>query len=166
MSSKGVSQVIGAVLLILISVAAATSAWTFIDEITSQTRENVKDKIDKQSEESKAELSRDNAYNGSDGYILMALRNSGAISLQLQNADGVKTLNLYVDGRPVNGDSRSWEFVNSKSGSIVLNPRESIPVNTTKEFPDEGNQTNINFEGPSKTSISFPCYNTGDNTCY
>ncbi|PSG99593.1 MAG: hypothetical protein BRC28_04030 [Nanohaloarchaea archaeon SW_4_43_9] len=165
MSSKGLSQVIGAVLLILISVAAATSAWTFIDEVTSQTQENVEDKVDKQSRESNSELTSEIAYNGTNGYTLTTLRNSGSISLQLQNEDGNKTLNLYIDGRPVNGDSKSWEFLNPESGSVLLDPKESKPVNTTKKFPAKGEQYSIRFVGPSETSTTYICYNSGSNSC-
>lgn len=164
MSSKGLSQVVGAVLLIMISVAAATSAWTFIDEITSQTRENVEDKVDEQSKESKSELTSEIAYNET-GYTLMTLRNSGSRSLQLQDENGEKTLNLYIDGRPVKGGSKSWKFLNPESGSVLLDPQESKPVNTTKEFPAKGEEYSIRFVGPSKTSTTYICYNSGSNSC-
>jgi FlaG/FlaF family flagellin (archaellin) len=165
MTSKGLSSVIGAVFLILISVAAATSAWTFIDTITEQTQQNVEDQVNQQNRNSNSELTSEIAYNGTDGYTIVTLRNSGSVSLELQNENGVKTLNLYVRGRPVNGDSQSWEFNSPESGSVVLDPQESKPVNTTAKFPSRGEEYSIRFTGPYETSTTYICYNSGTASC-
>lgn len=165
MSSKGLSSVIGAVLLIMISVGAATSAWTFIDTITEQTQDNVEDRVDQQARTSNSELTSEIAYNSSQGYTIVTLRNSGSVTLPLQEEDGGRTLSLYIRGRPVNGNSKSWEFTNSESGLVTLDPQESKPINTTAEYPSQGEDYSIRFVGPYETSTTYICYNSGTASC-
>lgn len=165
MNSKGLSSVVGAVLLVTISVAAATSAWTFIDTITEQTQQNVQERVDQQSREANSELTAEIAYNGSNGYTIITLRNSGSITLALQDSDGSKTIDMYVDGRPLDGDLRAWEFLEPESGSVLLQPTESRPVNTTAKFPSSNEQYAIEFNGPYGTSTTYVCYNSGTSSC-
>lgn len=165
MTSKGLSSVIGAVLLIFISVAAATSAWTFIDSLTEQTQDNVENRVEERNRESQSELTSEIAYNGSDGNIVMTLRNTGAISLALQREDGTKTLDMLVDGEPVNGDLRAWEFMNSESGEVLLEPTQSRAVNTTHSFPGRGEQYTVEFIGPNSVRTTYVCYNSGTSSC-
>lgn len=165
MNSKGLSSVVGAVLLITISVAAATSAWTFIDNVTEQTQQSVEDRINEDTREANTELTTEIAYNSSDGFTIVTLRNSGRRTITLQEEDGSKNLDMYIDGRPLNGDLEAWEFLQSQSGSVRLDPTESMPVNTTKSFPANQNEYEIQFNGPYGTSTTYVCYNSGTSSC-
>jgi FlaG/FlaF family flagellin (archaellin) len=160
MTSKGLSSVIGAVLLIFISVAAATSAWTFIDTLTEQTQDNVQDQVNEQNRETQSELTSEIGYNGSHGFTIITLRNSGSLTLPVQTEDGEKTVNMYVNGPP-----QDWEFMNDRSGLVELDPTESLPINTTEKYPSNGDQDSIRFEGPYGTSTTYVCYNSGTASC-
>lgn len=165
MSRKGLSSVIGAVLLIMVSVGAAASAWAFIDTVTSQTQDNIQNQVDEEQRSSQSELTAEIAYNGTHGYTILTLRNSGSISVPLQDENGEKTLNMYVDGRPLNGDTKSWEFTQPEKGLVALDPTESKPVNTTAEYPDDGEQYSIKFTGPYDITTTYVCYNSGTASC-
>lgn len=165
MSSKGLSSVIGAVLLVTISVGAATSAWVFIDSVTEQTQQNVEDRINQESQETKSDLTSQIAYNGTHGHTIITLRNSGSISLELQDSDESKKLDMYIDGTPLEGDQYAWEFIDSKSGRFLLDPTESEPINTTAKFPDNNEEQTIEFYGPQNTRTTYICYNSGESSC-
>lgn len=156
------SSVVGAVLLIMISVGAAASAWTFIDTVTGTTQQNVEDRIDQRSDEANAELSSDIAYNSSEGYIAITIRNTGSNTLLIQS-NGEKQLDMYVRGRPVGGDATGWEFMNAPKDS--LQPEETVTLNTTDEFPPQGEDHTVEVFGPSDTSTTYICYNSGTASC-
>lgn len=163
-TSKGLSSVVGAVLLITISVGAAASAWTFIDTVTSTTRDNVENRIEDRNRQSKSEMSSDIAYNSSDGFIILTIRNSGASTLLIRD-NGDPRLNMYVRGRPVNGDPKSWKFLNPQPSDVALQPEESISLNTTSPFPPQGEDYVVKLTGPAQTSTTYICYNSGTASC-
>lgn len=162
MKSKGLSSVVGAVLLIMISVGAAASAWTFVDTITSSTQQNVEQRIEERNDETKSELSSEIAYESSDGFIIYTIRNTGSSTLLVRD-NGEKRLNLYVRGKPVNGDPKSWKFYNNPKDS--LQPQESVTLNTTHQFPPQGDDYVLEVTGPYSTSTTYVCYNSGTASC-
>lgn len=163
MKSKGLSSVVGAVLLMLISVGAAASAWTFIDTVTQSTQDNVENRIDEREDEANSELSSDIAYNSSQGYIIITIRNTGSNTLLIR--DDEKRLNMYVRGRPVSDTdgAKGWTYLNTEKDA--LQPKESVTLNTTHEFPPEGEDYSIEVIGPSDTSTTYICYNSGTASC-
>ncbi|MFB6209427.1 MAG: hypothetical protein ABEJ56_04820 [Candidatus Nanohaloarchaea archaeon] len=160
MKSKGLSSVIGAVLLILISVGAAASAWSFVSQVSGQTQDNIKNRVQEQERTSKSELSTDLVFNGSDGYSIMTLRNSGQTTLKLRNRQGKELINMYVDGRPEN-----WNFTESKDTYVALQPRQTVRLNSTVKFPAEGEEKIIEVRGSYETSTTYVCFNSGTQSC-
>lgn len=159
MTSKGLSSVVGAVLLIMISVGAAASAWSFIDTVTQGTQDNVEDRIDERDDEANSELSSDIAYNSSDGFTIITIRNTGSNTLRLGENGNGENLNVFVRGRPQN----DWTFLNSPKNS--LEREETVTLNTTVQFPEEGEDYSIEVIGPSDTSTTYICYNSGTASC-
>lgn len=160
MNRKGLSSVIGAVLLILISVGAATSAWTFISEISGQTQDNIEDKVEREQLRDNSEISIDLVYNSTDGYSVLDLGNSGSTTITLRRENGKKTLNMYLDGRP-----EEWTFTENKDTYVALEPRNTVTINTTREYPPEGEEDTIELIGPYDTSTTYICYNSGTASC-
>lgn len=157
--SKGLSSVVGAVLLITISVGAAASAWGFIDTVTQGTQETVEDRIDQDQEEARSELSSDIAYNSSEGYTLITVRNTGSSTLLIID-DGEKRMNMFVEGRP-----EEWTYPQSAEEKNALQPQETATFNTTVKYPERDQDYSIQVNGPSGTSTTYICYNSGTASC-
>lgn len=162
MNSKGLSSVVGAVLLIMISVGAAASAWGFMDTLLGNTQDSVENRVEEDNQASQADLSGEIAYESSDGFIIYTVRNTGSNTLLVRD-DGEKRMNLYVRGRPVNNDPKSWEFYNNPKDS--LQPQESLTINTTHVFPPQGEGYSLELNGPYETSATYVCYNSGTSSC-
>jgi archaellum component FlaF (FlaF/FlaG flagellin family) len=156
-TNKGLSSVVGAVLLITISIGAATSAWTFIDTITQQTQQNIEERVEERGDEANSELSSEIAYNSTEGYTVITIRNTGSDTLRLENEDS-STLNMYVRGRPVD-----FTYLNAEKES--LQPEETVTLNTTEKFPERDEDYSIEINGPEETSTTYICYNSGTASC-
>lgn len=157
--SKGLSSVVGAVLLITISIGAAGSAWSFINSVQGGVQDNVDDRIEERGDELETELSSDIAYNSSDGFTLITIRNTGSTTIRLGEGGNGENLNVFVRGRPQN----DWTFLNEEKNS--LQREETTTLNTTVTFPEEGEDYSIEVIGPSDTSTTYICYNSGTASC-
>ena len=157
--SKGLSSVVGAVLLIMISVGAAASAWGFINTISQGAQDNVEDQIDQGQDEANSELSSDIAYNSSAGYTIITVRNTGADTLLIRD-DGEKRMNMFVEGRPT-----EWSYPETVEEKDSLQPQETATFNTTEKYPEQDEDYSIQVNGPSGTSTTYICYNSGTASC-
>ncbi|MFB6144715.1 MAG: hypothetical protein ABEJ98_05380 [Candidatus Nanohaloarchaea archaeon] len=165
MSSKGITPVIATVLLILVSVAATVSAFTFLTSIQQQARHSWEQKFNEQQLASKSEIGIEFMYNKST-YFVMSVRNTGSITVPVKEK-GNRLWDLYINGRPVNGDASSWSLTGSKKSDrqVLLDPQETIVVNTTAKFPAEGKSKSVKIAGPYEISASAVCYNSGGSSC-
>lgn len=165
MNRKGLTPVIGAVLLIGISVAATGSAFVFLQSIQEGVQENSQNRLSENERKIQSSMNIENGYRGSANHIILNVRNTGDRSLLIQNEDGKRFWNIYVDGRPLEDGTTSWEFTESKTGQVYLNPQDMIPINTTEGFPSDGSSKLVRLTGSYETSDSINCFNSGGNFC-
>jgi hypothetical protein len=156
MSSKGVTPVVATALLIGIAVSTALTASVFMEDTLSNLRGNFEDDVRDRNLEDQAEMSIEFGYER-DGYLLLDLRNTGSIALPLVD-DGEQVLAVYMDGRP-NDD---WSFVSDKD---TLGQDGKVTINTSKEFPAQGNYTRVEINGAHGTESTIICYNDGSPSC-
>ncbi|MFB6099776.1 MAG: archaellin/type IV pilin N-terminal domain-containing protein [Candidatus Nanohalobium sp.] len=158
MSSKGISPVVATVLLMGIAIASVSSAAVFLGDTMQGLQNSVEDWILGESKEESATISVDYGVNGSNGYLLMDIRNTGSISLAVEEG-GRKNWNMYVDGVP-----REWEYVSgSYTGkeNVIIDPNEVIRINTTVQFPSTGNRVQVSLKGQYNTGVSYICFSEG-----
>ncbi|MBC5792481.1 MAG: hypothetical protein H8Z69_00415 [Nanohaloarchaea archaeon] len=165
MNRKGLTPVIGAVLLLGISVAATGSAFVFLQSIQENVQQNSQDKVSEDRRQIQSSMNIENGYKGSQGHIIINVRNTGERSLEIQQPNGDRLWNIYIEGRPLSDDSTSWEFLNSKSGQVYIDPKNMIPINTTEPFPSNGNSKLVRITGTYETSDTMNCFNSGGNFC-
>jgi len=156
MEGKGVTPIIATTLLFGIAISAVVSATFFMQNTLDDVKEGFSDDIRTEQIREKADITIEFGYDRSD-YLMIDLRNSGDISLPLKK-DTQELVSLYVGGRP---DS-DWYYLGDTS---VLQEDEKITVNTTENFPQKGNYTNIQVNGPYETDSHIVCYNDGDSSC-
>ena len=161
MSNKGITPVIATVLLMTITVAATASAFTFMTEIQDSFKENTEDRLNEQQRESQSDLDIETAYNSTDGYIMLNIRNTGSLTLEVEDDQDNKLWNLFTNGSPV-GDGTGWSNSDDVSS---LAPQSTIRINTTESFPAKGSDTLIRITGPNGVSDSKVCYNSGTPSC-
>lgn len=167
MSSKGLTPVIATVLLITISVGATASAFTFLNSVQEETQKNWEANLNQQQLEDQSEINIEYVYNSSDNFTLMTVRNTGSISIAAEE-DGKKIWNLFIDGRPLGGGGTGWEYTDSSYDTqdlVIIDPQQTITLNTTRNFPLQGQEMWIKISGPYKTSDSYVCYNSGGSSC-
>ena len=156
MSSKGVSPVVATVLLMGIAIASVSSAAVFISGTMDDLQSNVEEWLRGEDRKQASELSVDYAYNGTGGYLLVDLRNTGSRSLKVEE-DNQKTLTMYIGGVP-----EEWNYSDGSgfvSGEdVVLNPTSVLTVNTTEKFPSDGDTAEIDFAGPYEVEAGYVCY--------
>lgn len=156
---KGLTPVLATVLLMTISVAATGSAYVFLTELQKEAQESAKQRLSEQQQEAKASVNMRTVYNGTDGYTVFNLQNTGSVTLTIEEDDN-KRLNLYVDGRP-----DDWTYAGSGGATVRINPSQSKLINTTEPFPDPGETQNLRVTGPKNTGDAHSCYNSGTNLC-
>lgn len=162
MNSKGITPVIATVLLMTITVAATASAYTFMTGIQDDFMENTEDRLNNQEKETQSDINIETAYNSTDGYVMLSVRNTGSLTLDVEDSDGNKAWDLFIDGRPVDGGT-GWEH--RGSAKTALAPQETIGINTTVTFPADDSDTLIKLTGPNGVSDSKVCYNSGSPSC-
>jgi flagellin-like protein len=109
MNSKGVTPVIATVLLMTITVAATASAYTFMTGIQDDFMENTEDRLSSQEREAQSDINIETAYNSSDGYVLLSVRNTGSVTLEVEDENDNKAWDLYIEGRPNEWKHRGQE---------------------------------------------------------
>lgn len=165
MSSKGITPVIATVLLILVSVAATISAFTFLTGIQEDAQRSWEQKFNDQELESKSDINIEFMYNKSHN-LYLSVRNTGSITVPVKE-DGQRLWDLYIDGKPVDGDSKDWRLTGSKksAGTVNIDAQETVTVNTTVRFPSDGEDKGVEISGPYGVTASSVCYNSGAGTC-
>lgn len=169
MKRKGLTPVIATVLLITITVAATVSAFTFMNNIQEQFKESSEDRMNQEQKEARSDINMEYVYNSSDGYIILNVRNTGSISIEVEE-NNRKVWNLFAEGRPVGGGGTGWIYMDAnKRGpgveEVLINPQETIAINTTVKYPSQGSDKLIKISGPYSTSDSHVCYNSGSPSC-
>lgn len=165
MNSKGITPVIATVLLILVSVAATVSAFTFLTSIQDQAQRSWEEKFSEQELETKSDIGIEFMYNEST-WLILNVRNTGSITVPVKEEKEL-LWDMYVDGQPVNGDASSWSLTEpQKSDNTVrIDAQETIVANTTVKFPSEGEDVAVEINGPYSVSASSVCYNSGAGSC-
>jgi len=162
MSSKGVTPVIATVLLIMISVGATASAFTFMNTIMNSQQEQIENRLTQEELEDQTSFNIDYVYNSSDGYTLMSVRNSGQRAIQIEE-NNEKLWTLFVDGGP-----DEWIYENTTYQSmedLSIDPSRTITLNTTAKYPSKNDDLHIQLSGPYEASDSYVCYNSGSQSC-
>lgn len=162
MSKKGITPVVGAVLLIGISVAASVSAFTFLNDVQNSLQESSEEKISSQQEDLRKSINIEFVYNSTDNHTLLSVRNTGEIAV-LPKDGGRKTWSLFIDGRPV----ESWEFENAayeSEDTVSIDPQGTVTINTSVNYPPADTEQNIQLSGAS-VSDTHVCYHTGSESC-
>lgn len=163
---KGVTPVIATVLLLTISVGAAASAYTFLSGTQKQVGESIESDLSDREKKQNSDLNIEYAYNNSNGFVVLNVRNTGSISLELEE-DNEKIWSLYADGKPVSSSAGSsgkgWKYYNSPQD--ILDPNSVISINTTKQFPQRGESIAFRLVGQYGVKDSHVCQNSGSNSC-
>lgn len=162
MNRKGITPVIASVLLMMITVAATASAYTFMTGVQDDFMDNTQDRLNQQEKKSQSDLNIETAYNSTDGYIILSVRNTGSLTLEVESDSGNKVWDLFVQGRPV-GDGSGWTY--RGSGKDALAPQETIGINTTRQFPAPGADKLVKVTGPNSVADTKVCYNSGSPSC-
>lgn len=162
-SRKGVTPIVATVLLITISIAATASAYTFIRGAQQDTIQGFNSELSKEQRQRQSNINAEYVYNSSDGYTIMNLRNTGSISIPITKDSGDRLFSLYADGRPVGSQGKGWTYIGSSID--VLDPSELLTLNTTLEYPSQGDSISLKIVGPYKVTDSHVCYNSGSESC-
>lgn len=163
MSRKGITPVIGAVLLIGITVAASVSAFTFLTDIQNTLKDNSEQKIENEREDLQKRLNIQYVYNDTNehGQTLLSVRNTGEVAITPKQ-NGNKILSLFGDGRPVD-----WGFEDGSKRSkdtISLDPKRTVTINASIEYPDSNNQLLLELTG-DQVSDTYVCEHSGSKSC-
>jgi archaellum component FlaG (FlaF/FlaG flagellin family) len=156
---KALTPVLATVLLMTVSVAATASAFVFLTDLQQQAQESARQRLSEQEEEASSSINMRTVYNGTDGYTIFNLQNTGSTTLTIEE-DDQELLNLYINGRPHN-----WKYVGSDPSNVRLNPTQSKRINSTQLFPRPNKAQNLRVTGPSSTEDAHRCYNDGTNLC-
>ncbi len=162
MSSKGITPVIATVLLIMISVGATASAFTFMNTIMDNQKDQLESQVEQEKMEQQTSFNIDYVYNGSDGYTLMSVRNSGQRAIQVEEDDD-KLWTLFVDGGP-----NEWIYENTTYQSdedVSIDVSQTITLNTSVMYPSRNDDLHIQLSGPYNSGDSYVCYNSGSQSC-
>jgi len=160
MNRKGITPVVATMLLMVIAVAAVGSASIFLQDTLTEIQGNLEDQVAQEDDIESSDINIEFAYNGTNGYLLTDVRNSGSATLDIEEGSS-KQWNMYVEGRPEN-----WEYVDSSlGGEVNLRPNEVVSINTTQGFPEEEESTQFSFNAPLETSDSYVCFNEGGTNC-
>lgn len=161
MNRKGITPVVGAVLLISISVAASVSAFAFLNDLRTDIQDSSEERIEGQTDQLQKEIDIENVYRSSDGYTLLSVRNTGEQALSVKS-DGENSWSQFVDGRP-----KEWKFLDSSKQSsdyVGLEKDDTVKINTTKEYPNSDQEMNIKITG-TDISDTYICYHQGSPSC-
>lgn len=161
MKSKGVTPIVATMLLLVMAVAAVASASVFLEGTVTDIRDGLEDDLEREDRISSSDIRVEEAYEGSDGDIIVDIRNSGSVTLDLVD-EGDKLWSLYVDGAP-----EEWEIEGSQQGEddVRINPNGLITINTGVDYPGVQDSKEISFNAPYETSDSYICFNEGGTRC-
>jgi hypothetical protein len=119
-------------------------------------QQGVEDWIAGEDKEESSEFSVDYAYNGTDGFLRVDLRNTGSRTLTIEENDE-DNVNMYVNGTP-----QEWAYMDGSEyesqEEVRLNPTSVLTINTTESFPVEGDTVELEFNGPYGTEAGYICF--------
>lgn len=160
--SKGVTPVVATALLLAISVSAVATASIFMGDVLQDTGDQFENDLREQERRDQSSFAIEYGYNSSEGFTLLDVRNTGSRTLAVEE-DGSKIWTLYVDGKP-----RDWEYVSSDletSDQVGVDPREVLRMNTTVEYPLQGDSVELEVRGSYSTSSAIVCKHQGQPSC-
>ncbi len=164
MSRKGVTPTIAAILLITISVAAAGAAYTFIINAQQETAKGFEEKLRQEELKDKSDLNIEHMYQSpSTGNAVMMVRNTGSITLQVEEDDD-KYWTMYADGSPIGSGGTGWEYQAGPEVDFELSPSDIVTLNTTVPYPPSGDSVVFKLVGQYGTTDTYDCYNTGSGS--
>ena len=156
MTSKGVSPVIATVLLMGIAIASVSSAAVFLQGTMDSLQGNVEDWLAQEDRQRGSSIAVDYGYNGTDGSLLVDIRNDGSRTVTIE-ADDDPFINMYLDGKP-----RDWQYISGStyvsSSEVKLDPSSVLTINTTVAFPSDGSSAQVEFAGPFGMQASYACF--------
>lgn len=157
---KGVSPVVAEVLLMGIAVSAAVSAGVFLQGTISDIQDGAEDQISQEDREESTSIGVDFGYNGTNGYLLMDVRNTGSYTIAVEEEDQ-KNWNMYIDNIPVEWNyTDGSDYLNQRE--VPLDPSSTITLNTTQKFPVTGESKEVEISGPYNLRTSFICFSEND----
>lgn len=156
--NKGVSPVVAEVLLIGIAITAVSSAGIFLQGTISDLQDGAENWLLQEDTEESANIQIEAGFNQS-GHLAVDLRNSGSVSIRIMD-ESSKPLNMYIDNKPA-----KWQFMSGSpytaQKNVILDPTETIRINTTRKFPSPGQSTEVRFAGPYGARTTYVCFNEG-----
>lgn len=153
--SKGVTPVVATMLLLLIAVAAVSSASVFLDSTISGVQDEVEGEVDRRGDVEATSVRIDETLN-EGGDIKVGIVNSGQQNLTVRNEQGTKVLNLYVNNLP-----ESW----NNPGTDQIGPGEKIYLDTDANFPSNGEEIYLAVHAPYQSSDEYVCTGSGGDFC-
>jgi archaellum component FlaG (FlaF/FlaG flagellin family) len=162
MNRKGVTPVVATALLLGISISAVASASVFMGNVLEETGSQFEDDLREQERRDQSTFAIEYGYNSSGGFTFIDVRNTGQVTLAVEE-ENQKIWTLYVDGKP-----HDWKYVNddlSNQANVNVDPREVMRINTTVEYPSQGNSVELEVQGAYETSSAIVCTNIGEPSC-
>lgn len=156
---KGVTPLVGTALLVMIAISAVTSAGIFLQDTTQDVQDSVNDQLSQDEKIENSGIDIEYAYNNSDGEVSLVVRNTGQFTLIVEEEDQ-KDWNVYTDGEP-----QSYTYAGGSVTRKIIDPGESITLDTNNDFPGGGNYKTYTVSGSYETESSIVCYNGGDGQC-
>lgn len=156
---KGITPLVGTALLVMIAISAVTSAGIFLQDTTQDVQDSVNDQLSQDEKIENSGIDIEYAYNNSDGEVSLVIRNTGQFTLIVEEEDQ-KDWNIYTDGEP-----QSYTYAGGSVTRKIIDPGESITVDTNNDFPSGGNYKTYTVSGSYETESSIVCYNGGDGQC-
>lgn len=150
---KGVSPVVGVSILTMMALAAAFTAYSFIDSTMSDIQGNTDDRLTEQELTENSRIGIDTAYKDtseSPPKIDLVVRNTGEYYVNFTNWE------WYKDGEPASSDITT-------TLTDGFDPQETKTIETSIEFPTAPDTKVIEIQG-EYVSASITC-NPGGNRC-
>lgn len=156
--SKGVTPVVATVLLLFIAVTAVGSAAVFLEGTVQNIQEGAESELEQEEKIRLSDLRIESGFNNSDDDLSIEVRNSGSISLPV-NEGGELVWSIFVDDQPNN----NWEI--DGANIDYIDPNQIITIDTNRPFPDEDDSVTVTISAPYETTGSHVCFNTGSTRC-
>ena len=156
---KGITPLVGTALLVLIAISAVTTAGIFLRDTTQEVKGSVNDQLSQDQRIERSGIDIEYAYNNSDGEVSIVVRNTGEYTLTVEEG-GQRNWNVYADGEP-----QSYTYPGGSADNKVLDPGESLTIDSNSGFPNGGSYKTFTVSGSYETESSIICHNGGDGQC-
>lgn len=135
---KGITPVIATVLLLMMTVAAAGLAYTWVMGIQTQAQAGITTQMQQQQQAAQSSIAIDSVWNesiGTTGTLAFSLKNTGAYTFLVSEVNNFK---LYIDGKPadasvstLDGKAQTIGKPGFQSYTLSLTAGGTIVVNMT-----------------------------------